>query len=108
MFTRFAILPLVLAFSFSTCKKHQNLAANPQPQKGTPAATAVSPSPSASAADSSAPAPKPAKPVVGQTAQTIVFGYHRFVDKVRHPDTEITPADFEAQMAELKNHGITV
>jgi peptidoglycan/xylan/chitin deacetylase (PgdA/CDA1 family) len=109
MFTRFAILPLVLAFSFSTCKKNQNLAANPQQQKGPPAAAAgVSPGPSGSPANPTAPAPKPAKPVVDQTAQTIVFGYHRFVDKVRRPDTEITPADFEAQMSELKNHGITV
>jgi peptidoglycan/xylan/chitin deacetylase (PgdA/CDA1 family) len=109
MLIRLAILPLVLAFSFSTCKKNQNLAANPQPQKGTPAASAaVNPSPSAAATNPTSPAPTTAKPVVDQTAQTIVFGYHRFVDKVRHPDTEITPADFEAQMAELKNHGITV
>jgi peptidoglycan/xylan/chitin deacetylase (PgdA/CDA1 family) len=62
-----------------------------------------------------APANKPSgavtksgKAVVDQTAQVIVYGYHRFVDKVRRPDTEITPAAFEAQMKELKDKGITV
>jgi hypothetical protein len=30
------------------------------------------------------------------------------VDKVRHPDTEITPAEFEAQMQALKDQGIAV
>ena len=48
------------------------------------------------------------KPVVDQTAQTIIFCYHRLVDKIRYPGTEITPADFEAQMKQLKDAGITV
>jgi len=30
MLTRSALLPLLLAFSVSTCKKHENLAASPQ------------------------------------------------------------------------------
>ncbi len=51
---------------------------------------------------------KSGKAVVDQTAQVIVYGYHRFVAKVRRPDTEITPAAFEAQMKELKDKGITV
>lgn len=51
---------------------------------------------------------KSGKSVVDQTAQVIVYGYHRFVAKVRRPDTEITPAAFEAQMKELKDRGITV
>ncbi len=54
------------------------------------------------------PASKPSKVAVDQTAQVIIFGYHRFVNKVRHPDTEITPEDFEKQMQELKDKGITV
>ena len=53
-------------------------------------------------------APKVTKPVVDQTAQTIIYCYHRLVDKVHYPGTEITPAVFEAQMKELKDRGITV
>lgn len=41
-------------------------------------------------------------------AQVTVLGYHRFVNKVNRPDTEITPAEFEAQMQALKDNGITV
>ena len=37
-----------------------------------------------------------------------MLGYHRFVNKVNRPDTEITPAEFEAQMQALKDAGITV
>jgi peptidoglycan/xylan/chitin deacetylase (PgdA/CDA1 family) len=54
------------------------------------------------------PAPTISKPVVDQTAQTIIFCYHRLVDKVRYPGTEITPAMFEQQMKMLKDRGITV
>ena len=106
MLTRSALLPLLLAFSMSTCKKHENLAARPQAQNPTPRAVATA-SPGTNAAANS-PAPKTTKPVVDQTAQVIVFGYHRFVNNVRRPDTEITPAAFEEQMAELKNRGISV
>jgi len=55
-----------------------------------------------------ATSPKITKPVVDQTAQVIIFCYHRLVDKIRYPGTEITPAAFEAQMKELKDRGITV
>src|SRR5262249_21625486 len=65
-----------------------------------PASAAVTPVAAAS--------PKINKPVVDQTAQTLIFCYHRLVDKVRYPGTEITPAAFEAQMKELKDKGITV
>ncbi|PYJ44386.1 MAG: hypothetical protein DME86_00405 [Verrucomicrobia bacterium] len=53
-------------------------------------------------------APQPKKVAIDQTAQAIVFGYHRFVNQVHRPDTEITPQAFEQQMQELKNRGITV
>ena len=66
---------------------------------------AASPTPASTVAAS---APKTLKPVVDQTAQTIIFCYHRLVDKIRYPGTEITPAAFEAQMKELKDRGITV
>ncbi len=63
------------------------------------------PAPKAAAAPT---APTVSKPVVDQTAQTIIYCYHRLVDKVRYPGTEITPAVFEAQMKMLKDRGITV
>jgi peptidoglycan/xylan/chitin deacetylase (PgdA/CDA1 family) len=71
-------------------------------------ALAAKPTPVPKAAASATPAPTVSKPVVDQTAQTIIYCYHRLVDKVRYPGTEITPATFEAQMKELKDRGITV
>jgi peptidoglycan/xylan/chitin deacetylase (PgdA/CDA1 family) len=61
-----------------------------------------------------APAATPAgtpvntKPAVDLNAQVVIFGYHRFVNSIRHPDTEITPAAFEAQMKELKDKSVSV
>jgi peptidoglycan/xylan/chitin deacetylase (PgdA/CDA1 family) len=105
---RFAIVPLLLALSFSMCKKHETGSQNPQ-ASGTsspaPGATTVGGSPGV---PSVAASPKIKKPVVDQTAQVIIFCYHRLVDKIRYPGTEITPAAFEAQMKELKDRGITV
>ena len=71
-------------------------------------AFAAKPTPAPKAAATAAPAAAVSKPVVDQTAQTIIYCYHRLVDKVRYPGTEITPAVFEAQMKELKDRGITV
>src|SRR6266853_169163 len=99
MMIRFAIVPLLLALNFSMCKRGETVSQNPQ-SSGSPAA--------ATAAPVAAASPKITKPVVDQTAQTIIFCYHLLVDKVRYPGTEITPAAFEAQMKELKDRGITV
>src|SRR5436305_5582704 len=99
MMIRFAIIPLLLALNFSMCKRHESAANGSQPATSSPAAAAVSPA---------ALPPKITKAVVDQTAQTIIFCYHRLVDKIRYPGTEITPADFEAQMKQLKDAGITV
>src|SRR5438067_736870 len=102
MMIRFAIVPVLLALTFSICKKHETVSQNPQSSgaSGSPAATTATPVAAAS--------PKITKPVVDQTAQAIIFCYHLLVDKVRYPGTEITPAAFEAQMKELKDRGITV
>ncbi len=106
MMIRFAFLPLLLALNLSMCKKKPSPTASSEPVASSPAAAAEtaagSPGPAA------APRAKVTKPVVDQTAQTIIFCYHRLVDKVRYPGTEITPADFEAQMKQLKDAGITV
>jgi peptidoglycan/xylan/chitin deacetylase (PgdA/CDA1 family) len=93
MFTRFLFLSLLVGSIASSTA----LAAK---------APVASPSPSVAA--SATAAPKTTKPVVDQTAQTVIFCYHRLVDKVRYPGTEITPAAFEAQMKSLKDRGITV
>ena len=102
MMFRFAIVPLLLALNFSMCKKHETVSQNAQPAGGS------SPAAGAAAAPPVATPKKITKPVVDQTAQVIIFCYHRLVDKIRFPGTEITPAAFEAQMKALKDRGITV
>ncbi|PYJ32140.1 MAG: hypothetical protein DME79_09160 [Verrucomicrobia bacterium] len=102
MMIRFAIVPLLLALNFSMCKKHETVSQNAQDGSSSPATAAATATPVVAAS------PKIKKPVVDQTAQTIIFCYHLLVDKVRYPGTEITPAAFEAQMKELKDRGITV
>jgi len=68
--------------------------------------------PAGTASTSPEPVFKPAvaaTPTSFNTAsQAAVFTYHRLVDRVRYPGTEITAAAFEAQMKELKDRGITV
>ena len=103
MMIRFAIIPLVLALNFSMCKKEQAVTEKPQPGGNAAPGTAAAPPAPVVAAT-----PKVKKPVVDQTAQVLIFCYHRLVDKIRYPGTEITPAAFEAQMKELKDKGITV
>lgn len=108
MLTRFAIIPLLLTLSFSACKKPAT-AANNNSAPNTTLAFLTAPGATATpAAAIPAATPVPAKPVIDQNAQVVIFGYHRFVNNVRRPDTEITPQAFEAQMQELKNKGIAV
>src|SRR5437762_6281996 len=99
MTIRFAFLPLLLALNLSMCKKQQAVTEKSQPSGSAAPATA---------APAVAATPKVKKPVVDQTAQVLIFCYHRLVDKIRYPGTEITPAAFEAQMKELKDKGVTV
>src|SRR5947207_797461 len=108
MFTRFAIIPLVLTLSFAACKKPANAADNNSTPKTTPASSTAPGATPKPVVVTPAATPVPAKPVIDQNAQVVIFGYHRFVNNVRHPDTEITPQAFEAQMQELKNKGIAV
>ena len=109
MLTRCALLPLLLGLSLPTCNKHEAAVTNTTGPNQSPAAASVTPGPSSSsAAAKPAGAPVITKPAIDQNAQVVVFGYHRFVNNVRRPDTEITPQTFEAQMQELKNKGISV
>jgi peptidoglycan/xylan/chitin deacetylase (PgdA/CDA1 family) len=120
MLTRLAIIPVLFLLSLSTCKRHSAVvssgaqgatlppelvaAATPASGPVKAVATPISGAPPAA----TAPVKPGGKTVVDQTAQVVVFGWHRFVDKVRRPDTEITPQDFEKQMQELKDRGISV
>jgi peptidoglycan/xylan/chitin deacetylase (PgdA/CDA1 family) len=88
------------------CKKHETVSKNGEPSASSPTPGAATSGGSPGVAPVAA-SPKIKKPVVDQTAQVIIFCYHRLVDKVRYPGTEITPAAFEAQMKELKDRGIT-
>ena len=129
MLIRLAIFPLVFILGLSTCRKQAAVVSLPPSASVAPAASAVPAAPAVPEArpasgktavpSPAAPAPAAAtsttgavtrsgKTVVDQTAQVIIFCYHRLVDKVRYPGTEIKPADFEAQMKALKDRGITV
>jgi peptidoglycan/xylan/chitin deacetylase (PgdA/CDA1 family) len=103
MMIRFAIIPLMLAMNFSMCKKQPAVT-----EKWQGATNAGSSTAAVTPAAVAAATPKINKPVVDQTAQVIIFCYHRLVDKIRYPGTEITPAAFEAEMKELKDKGVTV
>src|SRR2546427_7706072 len=100
--------PVLLALALAACNKKQKaqpIGEGSPPAGAASAAASVSPLPAGAAITTPS---QPAKVAVDQTAQVIVYGYHRFVNQVRRPDTEITPQMFEQQMQELKNRGITV
>lgn len=107
MLTRFAIIPLFLALNLPTCKKTET-AKKTAAEQTTATASATPGAPGAEATATPSAPPVISKPAIDQNAQVVVFGYHRFVNNVRRPDTEITPAAFEAQMEELKNKNISV
>ena len=107
MLTRFAIIPLFLALNLPTCKK-TDTAKKTAAEQTTATASATPGAPGAEASATPSAPPVISKPAIDQNAQVVIFGYHRFVNNVRRPDTEITPAAFEAQMQELKNKNISV
>jgi peptidoglycan/xylan/chitin deacetylase (PgdA/CDA1 family) len=109
MLIRFVILPLVFALVLAGCKKPNAVAPGTSDQTKTAGASAT-PNAANSAAAAATPsvAPSISKPAIDQNAEVVIFGYHRFVNVVKRPDTEITPAAFEAQMKELKDKNIAV
>src|SRR5215212_8688689 len=118
MLIRFAIFPIIFLFSLSNCKRHSAVISKAQAAASPSASAAASPSAIATTTSGGTAGPaatgatttqKPTgKVAVDQTAQIIIFCYHRLVDKIRYPGTEIRPDDFEAQMKSLKERGITV
>ena len=96
------VLPLLLA----GCKKSSTLAKlEEKPPAATPSVAVVANSP-ASAAASPATAPSPI-PAVDRSAKVMVLCYHRFEDNP-HDALAIAPAEFRAQMKELKDSGVEV
>ncbi len=107
MLQRLAIFALLLPLTFTACKKSGKAVANPAASPVTNSSPGAKNAP-VTAAASATPVATPAKPVIDQNAEVIIFGYHRFEKTVRRPDTEITPEMFEAQMKELKDKNIPV
>src|SRR5258708_8529340 len=103
MMIRFAIVPLVLALNFPMCKKQQAVTDKPQPGSSAAPGTAA-----ATAAPVVAATPKIKKPVVDQTAQVLIFCYHRLVGKIRYPGTEITPDVILPPLEQIEAKEITV
>jgi hypothetical protein len=101
MRNRFTIILLLCGLALGGCKKGSFT-------RGSKPSATPTPSPAAAVAAAPTATPAPTPPPIDQSAQVIVFGYHRFEKKVRRPDTEITPEAFAAQMQELKDHKIAV
>jgi peptidoglycan/xylan/chitin deacetylase (PgdA/CDA1 family) len=107
MLTRFAFPLLFLALSFPTCEKRETRAKNEPVPNQSPGSSSA-PGSSVTPAATLAATPVKTKPAIDLNAQVVIFGYHRFVNSIKHPDTEITPEAFEAQMKELKDKGVSV
>ncbi len=114
MLTRFFVVSVALALSLTACKKHEKVQRVGEGSTPAPRASGAPSAPAAQAGAGQTTGPANATPAgqkkvaVDQTAQVIIYGYHRFVNKVHSPWTEILPQDFEKQMMELKNRGIPV
>ena len=99
MFRRILPLLYVLPLFVAGCKKSSTLA---KLEETTPA-----PTPAASMAASS-PAATPTPPLaIDRSAKVVVLCYHRFEDN-RRDQLAINPAEFRAQMQQLKDNGIAV
>ena len=100
MFRRILALALVLPLCMVGCKKAST--------QGNQNEVAAAPSPSVSATPTpgavATPTPPPA---IDRSARVIVFCYHKFEDKPKD-QLAIAPAEFKAQMKQLKDSGIEV
>jgi len=101
MCKRLTIILLLGALTLGGCKKGRfSFGSKPTATPTPTPVVAVAPTPT--------PTPELTPPPSDQSAQVVVFGYHRFESKVRRPDTEITPEAFEAQMQELQDKKVAV
>ena len=103
MYRRILVPLLVLPLLLAGCKKSSTLAKlEEKPPTAAPNAVMSAAPPAASPA--STPTPGPA---VDRSAKVIVLCYHRFEDRP-HDTLAIAPAEFRAQMKQLKDGGIEV
>src|ERR1700687_1077723 len=95
MFRRILPLLLILPLLVAGCKKSSTLAKLEDTASAPPPAVPVPPT-------RATPTPPPA---IDRSVKVMVFCYHRFEDNPR--DTlAIVPAEFRAQMKQLKDDGI--
>jgi peptidoglycan/xylan/chitin deacetylase (PgdA/CDA1 family) len=105
MYRRILAPLFVLSLLLAGCKKSSTLAKlEEKPPAATPSAAAATSPASAAVAPTVTPAQMPA---VDRSAKVIVLCYHRFEDKP-HDSLAIAPAEFRAQMKQLKDGGIQV
>src|SRR5438067_4625285 len=90
-------IPVLLALVLAGCNKKQRAQTIGEGSTPVHGASAPPASPPPTAA-SVATAPAPSKVAIDHTVQVNVYGYHRFVNQVRRPDSEITPQMAEQQM----------
>ena len=102
---------MTLSAAIGVAVGYHTLTAEAQPSRQTiPVSTQTMLFPAATATNDVSPAAPAAQTPAraNRTAEVIVLGYHRFVEKVKRPDTEITPADFASQMEQLRERGFHV
>jgi peptidoglycan/xylan/chitin deacetylase (PgdA/CDA1 family) len=97
-----AIVLCASVLALAACGKHAPKAAPTPSPTPTPVPTATPP-------PTPPPTPTPTPFALDKSSQVIVLCYHRFEEKPKpKDDLAIKPQEFEAQMQELKNKGITV
>jgi peptidoglycan/xylan/chitin deacetylase (PgdA/CDA1 family) len=103
MYRRILVPLLVLPLLLAGCKKSSTLAKlEEKPPTAAPSAVMAAAPPVASPASTFTPGP-----AVDRSAKVIVLCYHRFEDRP-HDTLAIAPAEFRAQMKQLKDGGIEV
>jgi len=102
MYRGFFAFLFVLPLLFAGCKKSSTLAKlEEKPSTPSPGVAVSAPSVAAS------PVATPALPAIDRSAKVMVLCYHRFEDNP-HDALAIAPAEFRAQMQQLKDAGIQV
>ena len=103
MYRGFFAFLFVLPLLFAGCKKSSTLA-KLEEKTSTPTPGVAVSAASVPASPVATPAPMPA---IDRSAKVMVLCYHRFEDNP-HDALAIAPAEFRAQMQQLKDAGIQV